>query len=281
MRYLIALAFCFASVAAFANTARSQRPLPRVVVAAPAGVGAQQVHYRAAEAAQHQHAPKRSLRPLRREGTDLRASVSNPNSFAQQLRKALSERPVKRDGFLKLGRRGMKGAVCGDPDIKGQKIAPITGKAKGCGLSNGVKIHEVDGITLTQHATIDCTTAKALKSWVRNGVKPAIGKRGGGLKSLKVVAHYVCRTRNSQRGAKVSEHGRGRALDVAAFHLRDGTSVSVLEGWRKRRDGRLLRQMHKAACGPFGTVLGPQSDRFHQDHFHLDTARYRSGAYCR
>jgi hypothetical protein len=39
--------------------------------------------------------------------------------------------------------------------------------------------------------------------------------------------------------------------------------------------------MHKAACGPFGTVLGPNSNRFHQDHFHFDTARYRSGSYCR
>jgi len=39
--------------------------------------------------------------------------------------------------------------------------------------------------------------------------------------------------------------------------------------------------MHRAACGPFGTVLGPNADRFHQDHFHFDTARHRSGPYCR
>ena len=33
--------------------------------------------------------------------------------------------------------------------------------------------------------------------------------------------------------------------------------------------------------GGFGTVLGPESDQFHQDHFHFDTARHRGGPYCR
>jgi hypothetical protein len=42
-----------------------------------------------------------------------------------------------------------------------------------------------------------------------------------------------------------------------------------------------MRRAHKTACGPFGTVLGPNADRYHQDHFHFDTARYRSGSYCR
>jgi hypothetical protein len=27
--------------------------------------------------------------------------------------------------------------------------------------------------------------------------------------------------------------------------------------------------------------LGPDADRYHQDHFHLDTASHRSGPYCR
>ena len=42
-----------------------------------------------------------------------------------------------------------------------------------------------------------------------------------------------------------------------------------------------MRKMHRTACGPFGTVLGPDSDRFHRDHFHFDTAKYRSGPFCR
>jgi len=44
---------------------------------------------------------------------------------------------------------------------------------------------------------------------------------------------------------------------------------------------RILREMHSTACGPFGTVLGPEANRFHRENFHFDTARYRSGRYCR
>mgnify|MGYP006171613369 FL=1 len=41
-----------------------------------------------------------------------------------------------------------------------------------------------------------------------------------------------------------------------------------------------LRNLHQGACTHFTTVLGPKSDRHHQDHFHFDlTPRKRS--YCR
>ncbi len=81
---------------------------------------------------------------------------------------------------------------------------------------------------LSQAAVMDCTTAKALNDWVRNGVYPAVGRLGGGPSSLRVVAHYACRTRNSQRGAKISEHGKGRAVDIAGIRLKNGDrSVGV------------------------------------------------------
>ncbi|SIO45727.1 Uncharacterized conserved protein [Rhodovulum sp. ES.010] len=174
-----------------------------------------------------------------------------------------------------------RGAICGDPAIRGEVLAPIAGRIRGCGVERPVRVTAVDGVPLTRPATVDCTTARALRAWVASGVKPVVGRTGGGVASIKVVADYACRTRNNQPGAKLSEHGRGRAVDVAAINLRNGASISVLNGWRDPKQGRLLRAMHKAACGPFGTVLGPDSDRFHQNHFHLDTARYRSGAYCR
>ena len=128
---------------------------------------------------------------------------------------------------------------------------------------------------------MDCVTANALKSWLEKTAKPALSRKGGGLKSLRVAAHYACRTRNNQKGAKISEHGRGRAIDISAFRLADGSEVSVLKGWNAKSTSKAMRQMHKGACGPFGTVLGPNANRFHRDHFHFDTARYRSGRYCK
>ncbi|MEM6374113.1 MAG: extensin family protein, partial [Pseudomonadota bacterium] len=143
-----------------------------------------------------------------------------------------------------------------------------------------VEITSVANIGLSQPSLMDCPTALALKDWTEEVVKPAMRPLGG-LASYRVAAHYVCKTRNSQPGAKISEHGKGRAIDISAFNMQDGTVVTVLTGWADKRTSKALRAVHSGACGPFGTVLGPESDRFHQGHFHLDTARYRGGPYCR
>lgn len=176
---------------------------------------------------------------------------------------------------------GRKGSICGVKAIKGQALSSIPGKLSGCGLSKPMRVTEVSGVRLSQGAIMDCTTAKALNSWVRNGVFPAVGRLGGGPAELKVIAHYSCRTRNNKPGAKISEHGRGRAVDIAGVTLKNGAFLSVLKGWRDPVQGKALKAMHASACGPFGTVLGPNSDKYHKDHFHLDTAKYRSGSYCR
>ena len=124
--------------------------------------------------------------------------------------------------------------------------------ARGCGVKNAIKLRTVSGIKLSQSSIMDCGTAKALKKWVEKGLKPSIGKRGGGVSTIKVAAHYACRTRNNQKGAKISEHGKGRAIDISGFILRNGETVTVLKGWRSSKNGKPLKRMHKAACGPFG-----------------------------
>jgi len=176
---------------------------------------------------------------------------------------------------------GKKGAVCGDPSIRGRTIPPIAAKMKGCGLKDGVEVTSVAGVGLSTPAVVDCATAKALKRWVEDGVIPAVGRSGGGVARLEVAASYACRPRNNQKGARVSEHGKGKAIDISAITLANGSTISVLDHWGEGKAGRALASMRAAACGPFNTVLGPGSDRHHRNHFHLDTASYRSGAYCR
>lgn len=174
-----------------------------------------------------------------------------------------------------------RGSVCGDPALQGDVVGRVPGRINGCGVDNAIKLRSVAGVKLSQSSTMDCGTAKALKTWVEKGVKPALVNRGGGVASIKVAAHYACRTRNNKKGAKISEHGKGRAIDVSGFTLKNGQTITLLKGWRSAKDGPALKRMHKAACGSFGTVLGPNADRYHQDHFHFDTARYRSGSYCK
>ena len=171
------------------------------------------------------------------------------------------------------------GNVCGDPALFGEIIGTVEG-AGACGIENAIRLTSVSGVTLSTPATIDCGTATAMKTWVETGVRPAVGDTGGGLSSLRVVAHYSCRSRNNQSGARLSEHSFGNAIDIAGIGLNDGTEMTVLTDWNGRYASQ-LRAIWQAACGPFGTVLGPEADRFHRDHFHFDTADYRSGSSCR
>ena len=174
-----------------------------------------------------------------------------------------------------------RGAICGDMAIQGEEVGRVPGQISGCGIEDAVKVRSIDGIALSQHALMDCQTARTIKAWMQKGMTPAVGAYGGGVAQLRVAAHYSCRTRNNQKGAKISEHGKGHAIDIAGFTLRDGKTITVLNDWDRGRKGSILNQMHRSACGPFRTVLGPESDRFHQDHFHFDTVRTRSGSYCR
>ncbi|KAB7610469.1 extensin family protein [Amylibacter sp. SFDW26] len=172
-----------------------------------------------------------------------------------------------------------KGSVCGVPSIKGTNGARIFGKG-GCGVANPVSVTEVSGVALTRPLVVNCTTAKRFNSWVSRSAKPVVGRQGGGLQTIQIIGGYSCRTRNSKRGAKLSEHAYGNAVDIAGFKLRDGTIYSVKKNWRGR-GSTTLRRLHKTACGPFGTVLGPNANRAHADHFHFDIAKHRGGAYCR
>tara|TARA_R110002049_G_scaffold24114_7_gene85693 strand:- start:284 stop:1000 length:717 start_codon:yes stop_codon:yes gene_type:complete len=204
------------------------------------------------------------------------------------------DRPVqeedKQGGFLQSLRpvfRSSKqrvlvaGSVCGDPSIQGEVIGRVPGAIAGCGVENAMSIASVSGVRLSPKATMDCGTAQALKQWVDTSAKPALSRKGGGLREIQVAAHYACRRRNNAKTGKISEHGTGRAIDISGFRMADGSQITVLEHWSSRSSGKALQRMHAGACGPFGTVLGPRANRFHADHFHFDTARYRSGTYCR
>lgn len=164
--------------------------------------------------------------------------------------------------------------VCGDRAIIGRELEPIGNPGAGCGVAAPVSVASVDGIVLSQAATMDCTTARALHRWIDEGLRPAF--RGREPTQLIIAAHYICRSRNNRPGAPISEHGRGRAIDIAAIVFADGSDATVADDY-----GRALRRAHRAACGIFGTTLGPGSDGFHENHLHFDTAQHRNGPHCR
>ena len=229
--------------------------------------------------------PDTSSRPEARpnpqaDATIDRSAIENKRGFFQSLR-PIFRSPDAVPANAPEQSFPVAGSVCGDPSIRGDVVGRVAGRISGCGIENGVKITAVSGVRLSVGSTMDCATARALRSWIDNSARPAFSGKGGGLREIKVAAHYACRRRNNSKTGKISEHGKGKAIDISAFRMVDGSEITVLKGWNAARSRKALRKIHADACGPFGTVLGPKANRFHLDHFHFDTASYRSGPYCR
>jgi hypothetical protein len=76
----------------------------------------------------------------------------------------------------------------------------------------------------------------------------------------------------------LSEHGRGRAFDLAAVRTADGTVHTVLDHWERNqpspvtRSGQLLRETVEELFEErvFNIILTPDYNADHSNHFHLD-----------
>lgn len=164
-----------------------------------------------------------------------------------------------------------------------EKIRNID-EGNGCEIPNAWRVESIGSVRFSQSATMNCGMAAPLRDWLEDQVQPAAQRTfGESVVSVDVAASYACRPRNNDWGAKMSEHGFGNAIDISAFTLESGRKVSVLEGWRAGGDeSHFLRAVHNDACGEFNTVLGPDADRAHRDHLHLDLqTRRNGGVYCR
>jgi hypothetical protein len=146
-----------------------------------------------------------------------------------------------------------------------------------CGMNYPFKVAALaDGtVGLTTRAMLACPIIPRADGWLSEIVQPAASLYFGSPVIEMKSGSYACRGRNNQRGARLSEHAFGNALDIMAFRLADGREVSVVKGWRGTpEEQEFLREVFVGACGYFTTVLGPGADAFHYDHFHLDLARH-------
>ena len=157
--------------------------------------------------------------------------------------------------------------------------------ANGCGIAYPINVTGLpQGVKLSGRTLLGCEASEALANWTIKVVVPEAEKRfGEKLTGIDQYASYVCRTRNSQAGSKLSEHAKGNAIDLGRFRLSDGTVIDVGSKPEKGTPEELFLQvLREEGCTYFKTVLGPGSDIFHSDHFHFDMAkRRRGGHYCR
>ncbi|MGF1954234.1 extensin family protein, partial [Lactococcus lactis] len=82
---------------------------------------------------------------------------------------------------------------------------------------------------------------------------------------------YACRATIGTATTRLSGHAIANAVDIGGFILADGRRVTVLADWNGPDPAvrEFLRVVHASACKRFGTVLSPDYNAAHRNHFHL------------
>jgi hypothetical protein len=152
----------------------------------------------------------------------------------------------------------------------------------GCATVNTVQLSSLRGdnsvLSLANIGPVACPLADTFAGWARFGVDRAARQiLGSPLVRIETMGSYSCR--NVAGSGRLSAHARAEAIDVAAFVLADGRRISVSKDWTGGgAERKFLRVIHDSACKRFGTVLGPNYNTAHRDHFHLELG---DGSFCR
>jgi hypothetical protein len=149
--------------------------------------------------------------------------------------------------------------ACGGSDLVALKAVQLADKTR---------------VEIKPAPVLRCSMAERLAGWLRDDAAPSVKAGGAQLAAVDTYDDYECRARNRVAGAKLSEHGKGNAVDVRALTLADGRVMPLTD---PAVDAHLREQLRDAACRDFTTVLGPGADPFHAGHIHLDLAERHNG----
>jgi hypothetical protein len=157
-----------------------------------------------------------------------------------------------------------------------QPLAPVVSGQ--CGYADGVRL-TAGGARTIRFAPRDvgtsCPVAAAEVMWEWQVVQPAARRHfDSEVVQIEHFGSYNCRRMYGRSKGDWSEHAAANALDVAGFVLADGRRVTVVGDWKGNAErAAFLREVRDGACGLFSTVLSPDYNAAHRDHFHLDQAR--------
>lgn len=126
-----------------------------------------------------------------------------------------------------------------------------------------------------------CALGAALHMWMLDVVRPAADEiLDAEILRIEHYGAYSCRRLYGRSEGNWSEHATGNAIDIAVFVMADGSRVSVLGDWDAgggSNKARFLNRVRDGSCDLFSTVLSPDYNQAHRDHFHFDQSpRYRS-----
>jgi len=146
-----------------------------------------------------------------------------------------------------------------------------------CGYDDAVRLTDGGARSIALSPTnlgISCPVAAALVMWEWNVLVPAARRHfDARVTRIDHFGSYSCRRLYGRDAGAWSEHSTADAIDIAGFRLSDGTRISVARDWQGGgAKAAFLREVRDGACGLFATVLSPDYNAAHRDHFHLDQA---------
>lgn len=149
---------------------------------------------------------------------------------------------------------------------------------KGCGWHNAVRLHTAGGVRLSSDK-ITCGMSAALAMWLAHDVRAAAQAiLKSDVKSIRHLGVYACRNIQGSAAFKGfrSQHATANAIDIEAFVLADGRTISVLKYWNgKGPEAEFLHTIHDGACRYFRVALGPDYNAAHANHFHYDRGAFK------
>ncbi|MGZ8345710.1 MAG: extensin-like domain-containing protein [Allosphingosinicella sp.] len=155
-------------------------------------------------------------------------------------------------------------------------LPPRTGGAQ-CGYNDAIRFVRGGALDIAyQPADLgtNCAVAAGLALWEWHVVQPAAQRHfRQQVTAIEHFGSYSCRRLYGRDRGDWSEHATANAVDIAAFRLDDGTRISVVNDWDDEdARGRFLRDVRDGACDLFSSVLSPDYNEAHRDHFHFDQA---------
>jgi hypothetical protein len=165
-------------------------------------------------------------------------------------------------------------AVLTRSDVAFTRLPPLGADA--CRWEDRLRIASAEdrGAALTPLGNgATCAVEAGLARWLDQVVQPAARTHlGSPAVALEHYGTYQCRRVGNSTDGRWSEHATGNAIDISAVRLADGRRIVVQRDWTRQGTpaATFLRRIRDGACPIFATVLSPDYNRAHFDHFHLD-----------
>ncbi len=174
------------------------------------------------------------------------------------------------------GEAGKCRALLREAGVRFTALAPRRAGAQ-CGYDDAVRLARGGALEIGWRPAglgTSCPVAAALALWEWHVVQPAaLEHLGSEVAAIDHFGSYSCRRIYGRSEGSWSEHATANAVDIAGFRLADGRRVSVVGDWDDEgAKGRFLRAARDGACKLFATVLSPDYNAAHRDHFHFDQA---------